>query len=163
MIYSSKLNRDVDLMKALLAFFTLSIASLNLTAKEVHLLCKGVIKYTDEKPSKVVYEIDFDDQKNRILSMTKELSIGCTLEVNDEMSRARSCDCRFTTNEISCESIAEGRKFTTHLHQDYFTLNRRTGRMTTRYSFTGTSIDGSDFSLFRAGELWCERFVSKKI
>ncbi len=149
-------------MKPLLAFLTLLIASLNLNAKEVHLLCKGEVKYSGEKPSTRVYEIDFDAQKNRILSMTKELSIGCTLEANDEISRARSCTCRVTKNEISCESIAEGKKFTSHLQQDNFTINRRTGRMTTSYSFTGKSIDGSDFSISRTGELQCERFISNK-
>lgn len=149
-------------MKAFLTFLVLAITSLNSQAKEVQLLCKGEVKYIGEKPSTRVYEVAFDDQKNEVLSMTTELSKGCTLEANDEISRTRSCNCKVTKNEISCESITEGKKFTSHLHQDNFTINRRTGRMTTSYSFTGKSIDGSDFSFFRTGELQCERFISNK-
>lgn len=139
-----------------------AVASPDLFAKPVSLLCKGEVQYAGEGPTSRTYEVEFDDQKNDLLSMTKELSMGCTLDVNDEHSKALSCNCKVTKEEISCRSVVLGKKFVSHRHEDNFTISRKTGRLTTSYSFIGKDVNGANFSFFRSGELTCEKFTSKK-
>lgn len=124
-------------------------------AQEVHLLCKGKIKWLgNERVEEKIYEITFDEKRGTLPSFTVGLAQGC---FQSEIFTG-TCNCSVTNSSISCESKIKGIKNPAFESNQSFIINRYTGRMQTSVSTTANE----NYYSSNSGEFVCEKFTSKK-
>jgi hypothetical protein len=137
----------------LLGFFAASTEG-----KEVDLVCAGQEEAGDTKAPpqnrKVTIEVTFDEQAKKVLKFTQRLGPGC---FEADQTTDVKCECKVTNSEISCASEKLSGKNKNWKDIGRFSINRRSGRMTSHRS----SGDGESYFYYNA-ELTCEKHEGNK-
>ena len=132
------------LLTILVFFYSNSIAQQNTGL--THLSCTGSESWTshwkNEKGDKETVSVDFtlffNSTTKKVSGGTSLLAQGCF--ISETIDKAKStCDCKITDEMIECKSKGYRTDSTSAIHQDEFSINRRTATMST---FRQWFVDG---------------------
>ena len=149
-------------MKAPFLLVALMVHVVGAEAAMVHLECKGSRTWLSSKDKSedkfdANWELTFDDKKNTVISLTRELQSEC---YEKDGSKVTVCGCQVTPMIISCESASvsgPGKDSAKVEAKTSFVINRYSGRLRGSHSITlpdefiGTMFDGQ-----------CEKFTKGK-
>ena len=129
---------------------------------DTHLACNGTEEWTTywkkEKGEKVIvnteYVLDFNDVTKKVTKATRKIALGCFPTESIDMKRS-TCTCNVTNELVECKSV--GYFGIKSIHEDEFSINRRTGVMT---NFRKMTFEGKIKSL-EFGENKCKKIDRK--
>ena len=127
-----------------------------------HLACSGTEEWTSywkkEKGEKVIvstdYVLDFNDVTKKVTKATRKIALGCFPTETIDMKRS-TCACNVSDGTVECKSV--GYDGTKVIHEDEFSINRRTGIM---INLRKMSFEGKIKSL-EFGENKCKKIERK--
>lgn len=129
------------------------------SAKDIHLHCDVLVERV-ELPSETVsntkdiFEIVFDDEKNIVRSLSRNISFACARL--EHMSVVR-CDCTVSSDTVGCDSLGFSKTLAGSKEDTWFRVNRFSGRLTGVRSM-GTDKSSTVFVL----EGGCKVFTERK-
>jgi hypothetical protein len=101
------------------------------------------------------FTLNFNAQQKKVTGGTRMLALGCFPTEDIDLAKS-TCDCRITEEVIECKSIGYMTK-TKLVHEDEFSVNRRTAGMTT----FRTWVSDGKVKLIYFGQHKCKKIAKK--
>jgi hypothetical protein len=153
--------RPMAFLVSLFLAISLGFLSLNTAfAKDVHLKCDVAADWvespslTNKGKTREVFEIVFDDEKNIVRSVSRNISFACA--GLNHMNVVR-CDCTVSSDTVGCDSLGFSKSVPDSKEEAWIRINRFSGRL------TGTKSMGTEkSSTVLVLEGVCEVFTKRK-